>query len=246
MKIGSKIIHLESVDSTNNYAANLVQKGGCANGTVIMADNQYLGKGQRGTEWHTVQGENLTFSTVLCPDNLSVEHQFYITCFVSLSIIDVLKAYDIIAEIKWPNDIYVNNHKIAGVLIENFLQGTAIKTSIIGIGINVNSCPEGVNATCIQHITLNRLKPFDLMMKLIIKLNIWFDALNQRNFDFLFSKYNNTLFMKNRNVEFEDESGKFQGKVIGARDNGLLEISVGNEVRLYGIKQLIWNPESKI
>jgi BirA family biotin operon repressor/biotin-[acetyl-CoA-carboxylase] ligase len=246
MKIGSKIIHLESVDSTNNYAANLVQQGNCIHGTVIMADDQFLGKGQRGSNWLSLQGDNLTFSVIIYPDKLAVEQQFYITCFASMGIIDVLSDYGIKAEIKWPNDIYVNNQKIAGILIENYVQGAAIKASIVGIGLNVNSYPEGVNATCIRAILLNEMKPFDLLLKTLVHLNHWFESMNQGNFNVLFSKYNDMLFMKNRFVEFEDESGKFLGKVIGARDNGLLEISVADEIRLYGIKEVIWDPESRI
>lgn len=245
MKIGSKIIHLESVDSTNNYAANLVQQGNCIHGTVIMADDQFLGKGQRGSNWLSRQGDNLTFSAIIYPDKLAVEQQFYITCFASMSIVDLLSEFGIQATIKWPNDIYVNHQKIAGILIENYVQGEAIKTSIVGIGLNVNSYPEGVNATCIQSILLHEMKPFDLLLKTLGHLNRWFDALNQGSFDVLFSKYNDRFFMKNCFVEFEDESGKFIGKVIGARENGLLEILVEGENRFYGIKQVIWGPESK-
>ena len=135
MKIGSKIIHLESVDSTNNYAANLVRQGNCDHGTVILADDQFLGKGQRGSEWIATKGDNLTTSIVLTPDNLSVEDQFYLTCLASLSVVDTLKEYHIEASIKWPNDIYVEHKKIAGILIENSFQGNSIKSSIIGIGL---------------------------------------------------------------------------------------------------------------
>jgi BirA family biotin operon repressor/biotin-[acetyl-CoA-carboxylase] ligase len=246
MKIGSKIIHLESVDSTNNYAANLIQRGNCVHGTVIMADNQFSGRGQRGANWLSMVGDNLTFSTVVYPDKLAVEQQFYITCFASMCILSLLNDFGIKAEIKWPNDIYVNNHKIAGILVENYLQGQSIKTSIIGIGLNVNSYPEGIKAICIRELLLKKMKPFDVLLKSLDHMNNWFDLLNDGNFSTLLEKYNEMLYMKNRFVDFEDESGRFQGKVIGAKENGLLEISVGNENRFYGIKQVIWSSESRI
>ena len=242
--IGSKIIHLESVDSTNNYAANLVHQGNYAHGTVILSDDQFLGKGQRGSEWLTKKGENLTCSFIICPDKLSVDEQFLLTCLVALSIVEVLKEYGIEACVKWPNDIYVNQQKIGGVLIENFLQGNSIKTSIIGVGLNVNSSPAGFNAVCIQHLILNHLKPFDVLLRLIGRLNNWYMELNNGNFNMLLTSYNELLLGLNRSMSFEDDQGLFKGKVLKVSSNGSLEVAVGNEIRKYGIKQIIWHLES--
>ena len=85
MKIGTKIIRLESVDSTNNYVANLLKAREINSGTVVLADEQFAGKGQRGSEWATNAGENLTFSFFLDNVNLSVNRQFELTQLVSLS-----------------------------------------------------------------------------------------------------------------------------------------------------------------
>ncbi len=119
MQIGQKIIHLESVDSTNNYVANLIQRKEITHGTVIMADEQFAGKGQRGAEWHVNPGKNLTFSFLLENINLSISQQFFLTQVVSVSLVNLLKKLKLTAQIKWPNDIYINRNKIAGVLIEN-------------------------------------------------------------------------------------------------------------------------------
>ncbi len=132
MQIGRKIIRLESVDSTNNYIANLLKEGVLEDGTVILADDQYAGRGHRDSEWLANAGENLTFSFFLDNVNLSVQNQFYLTCIVSITLTQLLDKYGISSKIKWPNDIYVDQKKIAGVLIENQLSSTYIKSSIIG------------------------------------------------------------------------------------------------------------------
>jgi BirA family biotin operon repressor/biotin-[acetyl-CoA-carboxylase] ligase len=244
MMIGSKIIHLESVDSTNNYAANLVHQGNYAHGTVILSDDQFLGKGQRGSEWLTKKGENLTCSFIICPDKLAVDDQFYLTCLIALSTVDTLKEYGIDATIKWPNDIYVKQKKIAGILIENFLQGNLIKTSIIGIGLNVNSCPNAFNAICMQDLISETLKPFDVLIRLIAKLNNWSPIFFNISFNILLTSYNNRLYGMNQLLKFEDDQGTFHGKVLKVTSNGMLEIEVENEIRNYGIKQIIWHFES--
>ncbi len=244
MKIGSKIIHLESVDSTNNYAANLVHQANCINGTVILADDQYLGKGQRGSEWLTSKGDNLTSSIIIYPDKLAVDDQFYLTCMAALSVVDTLKGYGIQANIKWPNDIYVNQEKIGGILIENVIQGNLIKTAIIGIGLNVNSFPKAFNAICMQELISKPLKPFDVLMRLINCLNVWGAELNFGNLNVLLSAYNELILMKNQIVAFEDEKGFFNAKVLGVSINGFLELALENEMRSYGIKQVTWRLES--
>ena len=137
-QIGNKIVRLDSVDSTNNFAANLLREGKIGHGTVILADEQTAGRGQRGASWHSQGGMNLIFSVFVEHDNLSVDEQAHITHWVSLSVNDLLRAHDIASFIKWPNDLLVEDEKIGGILIENQLSGAFIRSSIIGVGLNVN------------------------------------------------------------------------------------------------------------
>ena len=135
--IGKQIYHLDSVDSTNNFAAKLINDQICQNGAVILADEQTAGKGQMGNTWESERGSNLLCSIAWKPDNLSVNEQSKISWMVCLVLHKLLLRFGIEAEIKWPNDIYVGNQKIAGLLIENSIQQHVIKNSIIGIGIRV-------------------------------------------------------------------------------------------------------------
>lgn len=135
-----KITHFKNIDSTNSYLQNLLDKGEDVADNVVITDFQTSGKGQGKNVWQSEDGKNLLFSIALDMSFLKAEDQFLLTQMVSVAMINVLKNY--LPEenlfIKWPNDIYFNNKKIAGILIKNEIKGIMLGTSIIGIGLNVN------------------------------------------------------------------------------------------------------------
>ena len=162
------IMWLDSVDSTNSEAKRRIPD--IDNLSVLSALSQSEGRGQKGNKWSSFPGENLTFSIVLKfgeqtagkagpgvaeKARLSVagklrlvvaaREQFVLTEITSLSIVEFLSRHGIKAKIKWPNDIYVGDKKICGVLIENSLRGENLSSSIIGIGLNVNQRNFDVN-----------------------------------------------------------------------------------------------------
>lgn len=133
------IIWLGEVDSTNSEARRHISD--IDNLSVVSALSQSQGRGQMGNTWSSAPGENLTFSIVMKPEGLNAiraRDQFVLSEAAALTIVEFLSGHDIQAEIKWPNDIYVGNRKICGMLIENSLRGDSISHSIIGIGLNVN------------------------------------------------------------------------------------------------------------
>jgi BirA family biotin operon repressor/biotin-[acetyl-CoA-carboxylase] ligase len=138
--IGQNFFTLKEVDSTNNFLKELLSNSTpLVEGTVIMAENQYAGRGQQHKSWHTEPGKNLTFSILLMPVFLPVEDQFDLTRVVSLGVFDAL--WPITGnklKIKWPNDLYYGDNKLGGILIENIIQSGKIKASVIGIGLNIN------------------------------------------------------------------------------------------------------------
>ncbi|MPN29044.1 Bifunctional ligase/repressor BirA [bioreactor metagenome] len=106
--------------------------------SVFAARYQTNGRGQKGNTWESAEGENLTFSILIKPKFIKAEDQFLISQITTLGIVNYLKNRGINSLIKWPNDIYVNNRKICGILIEHYLGGDKLSASIIGIGLNVN------------------------------------------------------------------------------------------------------------
>ncbi len=146
MKSNYDIIWLNSVDSTNDEAKRRISE--LDNLAVLSAVSQTKGRGQRSNTWLSEPGKNLLMSIVLkyaphgesTSDSLAVQayDQQVISQITSLALVDLLAAHEIEAKIKWPNDIYVGNKKICGILIENTVLGKWMTSSIIGIGLNVN------------------------------------------------------------------------------------------------------------
>ena len=144
------ILWLKSVDSTNEAARRHISD--IDNLSVLSALEQTEGRGQRGNSWSSNVGENLLFSIVLkfSPEDssqtfLEARDQFVLNEIAALSVVNFLRSHEIIAQIKWPNDIYVGSRKICGILIENSLRGNRLSSSIIGIGLNINQRNFNVN-----------------------------------------------------------------------------------------------------
>ena len=130
--------HLAETDSTNTYLQQLDADRHLPEGYIAYTDTQRAGRGQRGNSWESQPGKNLTFSLLLRPEHIPANQQFLLSQAVSLAATDVLNRYASGFSIKWPNDIYWEDKKIAGILIENVLSGSTFARSIVGIGLNIN------------------------------------------------------------------------------------------------------------
>lgn len=236
---GNQTIHLSSVDSTNNFAAKLLAEGLCADGAVIMADHQTGGRGQRGNVWLSESGKNLLSTFVCKPDNLSVERQVVLTWLTSLSVVETLRKFNIEARIKWPNDIFVGNKKICGILIENQLNGKRIQHAIIGIGLNVSQMDFGeFPATSVSKETSAIFSPKEIMQSLRQEMEKQFGQLNQISDEQIKENYMDSLYRLNELAPFEDENGSFYGTITHVTDTGMLVVQKENEEVMYGIKEI--------
>ena len=139
-----QILKIEETDSTNSWISR--RRDELEAPVMVMAEAQTAGRGQRGNVWIAEPGMNLTASALIVPDGVVAAKQFVISEAVALSLADTLSHYGIEAMVKWPNDIYVGDKKIAGILIENSILGQNISHSIIGIGLNVNQTEFGDGA----------------------------------------------------------------------------------------------------
>ena len=238
-QIGNKIIHLDVVDSTNNFTANLLKSGELVHGTVILADEQTAGKGQRGSTWLSEGGSNVIMSVFVEHDNLTVENQDAINHWVSLSILSLLKKYNISAQVKWPNDILVDGKKISGVLIENQLSNAILRSSIIGIGLNVNQHDFGdLPATSIRMNTGQFHLVKEIAFQLISALNESKGSLNNENRTELKERYHQNLWKIGERVQFFENDELISGTLIGTNAQGLLQINVNGEIRIFDLKQI--------
>jgi BirA family biotin operon repressor/biotin-[acetyl-CoA-carboxylase] ligase len=137
--IGKVLLHFNDLTSTNTYAQELLSKTKPIDGTVIIADYQTAGRGQIGSVWQSTAGLNITLSIILYPKFVSANEQFVLSQAVALGVRSFIGQYCAKpVYVKWPNDIYVENRKIAGILIQNTLSGKNIQSTIVGLGININ------------------------------------------------------------------------------------------------------------
>lgn len=238
--IGNKLIRLPSIDSTNIYLKDLIHLNKKEpEGVVIVADNQLNGIGQRGSKWESEKGENLTFS-VLLNTNLSVDNQFDISKFISIAIIEFLHHLKITAKIKWPNDIYVDNDKIGGILIENTIRDSKVVNSIVGIGLNINQTEFNKNLLNPSSLKLKTNTTFLLEETLEQVLNFidsHYLKFKASNLDVseLYLKY---LYRYNQLVNFEINGEITSATIIGVNNIGKLELKLNNKVECFDLKEL--------
>lgn len=241
--IGQNLVTLKEVDSTNTFLKNLASNSKpLPEGTVIMAEDQYAGRGQQLNRWFTEAGKNLTFSILLKPVFLRLHDQFTLTQAISLG---VAKALSHVTgggiKIKWPNDIYHNNRKLGGILIENMVQGSQINQSVIGIGLNINQehFPEHLPyATSVRQILHRDYDLKALLSEICSKvegayLNLKAGKAGEINNDYL-----SFLFGLNEARKFRSNGEVFEGEITGVTQLGLLKIAHGGAVHEYNLKEV--------
>jgi len=242
--IGHNIILLDEVDSTNDYASNFLAKETAPEGLVVVAGYQSKGRGQIDNSWESEPGKNMLLSIILYPQFVEVENQFLISKFISLAIVDFLENYSNNISIKWPNDIYYRDEKIAGILIENTIMGTTIQNTITGIGININQ--SYFTESLPNPVSLNQIKNklFDLqklLTELILHLNNRYKQLKKGNYALLNNDYLKNLYLLNKMHTYRDDESSFEGKIIGISKEGRLIIqSQDGKNREFSFKEVVF------
>lgn len=140
---GKPAISLKKVDSTNKFLKNLADEQPLNEGFAVIAEEQTHGLGQRGKSWFSHPGKNLLCSIFLKPTFLSPDKAYLLNMLCALAVADWLAEQDIIAKIKWPNDVYIEDKKCSGILIENRVSSSKVTQSIIGLGLNLNQTEFG-------------------------------------------------------------------------------------------------------
>jgi BirA family biotin operon repressor/biotin-[acetyl-CoA-carboxylase] ligase len=241
--VGQNLLTLKEVDSTNNFLKNLLSNSKpVPEGTVIMAEAQFAGRGQQNNQWHSEPGKNLTFSVLLKPSFLAVTNQFDLTRAISLGVFDALQP--LLGDglkIKWPNDIYYGDKKLGGMLIENILQGGQLKSAIIGIGLNINQehFPAGAaNATSLKQILQRDYDLRVLLSEICSDIEACYLNLKAGKIDFVRKAYLNRLYWFNESKRFKAGDEIFNGVITGVKDDGRLIIQTNNIETEYNLKEI--------
>lgn len=242
--VGQNFIKLKEVDSTNNYLKKMASNSEpLPEGTVIMADNQFAGRGQQESIWQTEPGKNISTSIYLKPSFLPLNKHFYLNIAISLAVAEALSFFlpDAV-KVKWPNDIYYNGKKLGGILIENTLTGSLIKTAVVGIGLNINqpnfSLDLSMKAISVFQILHKEVNLEALMEKIFVYMEKYYLNLKSKNYDFLQNEYLKRLLNYNIKAGYSQNGRVFEGYIKGVEDNGLLIMEVEGTRKTFNFKEI--------
>jgi BirA family biotin operon repressor/biotin-[acetyl-CoA-carboxylase] ligase len=242
MIIGSVREHHAKVSSTNSVAAAILGTEKPAEGTLITAAFQEKGRGQTGNTWESEAGKNLLMSIILYPAMVRAEDQFIISQMVSLAVYDLVSRETPGAKIKWPNDIYVKDDKIAGILIENSVMGNSITSTVAGIGLNVNQekfTGNAPNPVSLTNITGKSYDIEDVMNGLIPLLEERYSMIIRDEREQLYNDYHRALYRRAEWHRYKDFNGEFTGIIEKVGSGGILAIRRENGVlKEYAFKEI--------
>jgi BirA family transcriptional regulator, biotin operon repressor / biotin---[acetyl-CoA-carboxylase] ligase len=236
--IGLPFLELQSVDSTNNYARQQIHAGLAQHGMTIFAHEQLSGKGQRGKGWNSEKNSNIILSILIRPQPLLLTQQFMLSVCVTVAIHDFFMKYaGSDTKIKWPNDLYWQDRKAGGVLIESIVGSRSKRTpleesgvglwewSIVGIGININQTAfpsELPNPVSLKQITGKNFDTIDLAKELCELLNKNFDELINDGFENIYAAYLAHLYKINSTVKFKKDNRVFEATIKSVSPSGKL------------------------
>ena len=242
--IGKKIIYLPTCHSTNDIATELLPQ--LEEGSVVITSRQTAGRGQRGNVWEAEAGANLTFSVVLKPTFLPLNKQFYFNMCVALAIAEGIASFlgknASNLKLKWSNDIYFEHRKLGGVLIENSIENAHLRTSVVGIGINVNqeifAYPQAISLRNILHISLVLA---DVLENILTCLETRYLELRGKEYKKLKEDYLEALYAYHETKTFQDNKGRvFAGEIIGVEESGRLIIESHEGKQAYDFKEVVF------
>jgi BirA family transcriptional regulator, biotin operon repressor / biotin---[acetyl-CoA-carboxylase] ligase len=257
--IGNPFIELQSVDSTNNYALAQVHAGLAQHGTVFFAHEQWAGKGQRGKTWIAGKDSSLILSAVIDPAPLLITQQFQLSACAAVSFCEFFSRYagnD--THIKWPNDMYWQDRKAGGILIENIIGGkgqlvagsrqsapdsyrdssrlvSGWQWAVMGIGVNINQgyfSSELKNPVSLRQITGRQFDTMDMARELCLVLDRNFNSLIRDGFEEIYRYYNNHLYKKGQPVRFRKGNRMFEATLKSVSPEGKLVVQHATEEEL--------------
>lgn len=235
-------IHIAETHSTSLYLHLLSEQESVENFTLVRAEHQTAGRGQRGNSWEAEEGKNLLFSFLIRPSLLLAKNQFLLSQITSLCIKEELDNYADGFSIKWPNDLYWQDKKICGMLIENDLSGMYISQSIAGIGININQeqfTSSAPNPVSLKQITGQEHNKEEILQNILHQYYCYYMELEAGNTDNIAECYRNALFRRKGMHRYSDTEGEFMAEIIHVEPDGhlVLQDNTGKE-RRYAFKEV--------
>ncbi len=224
--LGEPFFYHETIASTNDEALERARQG-VAHGALVFAEEQTAGRGRAGRRWFTPAKSALAFSLVLRPRLDDSQEVFGLAGLGALAVVKALETWTIRAAIKWPNDVLIERHKVAGILVETSWAGQDLEYAVMGIGINVQkeSVPaEDVldyPATCIEAAVGKRVDRYDLFIGVLESLAYWYERMGGEE---LLDAWQHNLAFLNHAVVVRDTVGERTGVLSGMTADGRLRL----------------------
>ena len=241
----SLIIELDSIDSTNNYAMQLIDADKAQHGLTIVAQSQTAGKGQRGKSWMDKPGESLLMSMIVAP-RLLISDQFVFNASVAVAIANVLQKVNDswTIHIKWPNDMIINDKKAGGILIENVLRGSRWLYSVIGLGLNVKQAGFPEDLPYATSLKIASATDYDVAsIREQVQAQILAVLNTPATKEASMKRYNELLYKAGQKQAFSDENGSWEVLVLHTNTDGTLSVQLedGGIVSYYhGQAMWVW------
>lgn len=242
--IGKVYLEFDSLPSTNSYLAELLAQKKLPEGAVLIAKQQTAGKGQLQSSWESEAYQNITMSLVLYPSFLPISQHFLLNQAIALAVRDVVHQFcSKKTSVKWSNDIYVENRKIAGILIQNTLQGALIQHSIVGIGLNVNQkhfLSNAPNPTSLTIETGEYFNLFEIIAALCKNIENRYLQLRQQKLQQIRLDYVSALYQRDEWYKYEctDNQVQFLGRIEGVKDDGHLIMQTNRGIEIFNLKEI--------
>ena len=239
----SIVIVLDETSSTNSELKKMQKTIPQPEGSMVMADFQTEGRGQAGNSWFSGRSNNLLFSFLIYPHFVLAKKQFIISRIVSLALKKTLDRFTSNITIKWPNDIYWKDKKIAGMLIENSLTGSQIDYCIVGIGLNVNEeqFPDELpNPVSLKQITGHSYNRDNLLNDFYEEFFVLYRRVQDGETRLIEKEYMNQLYRNDNYYWFEDKDERFRAKIKNVLASGhlVLESHLDKQERIYAFKEV--------
>lgn len=238
-----KILHFDSLESTNKYCELLDPKS-LEEFTVVCTEEQLSGIGQRGNVWSSEAHKNLTFSVILKPSFIATADQYYLTMCLALAVTETVDHYcgNNTTKIKWPNDIYVDGKKICGILTSNSISNGHLSQSICGIGLNVNQTvfPQWIpNPTSLKLIADKDFNTDKVLELLLIKLQHFYSILKE-DAETVKKKYLDRLYRLNKPAKYRYKGEEIEATIIGVDQFGHLRLEHNGTEVTCDLKEVVF------
>jgi len=236
----NNLLYLETVDSTNHFLKTHLAD--FTHGTSVRAGFQTAGRGLAQNGWESDADKNLLISTLIF-SQISAAEQFKVNMLYTRGIYEVLSQFQGI-KVKWSNDIYYNDRKLGGILIEHGIEGEHIKYSICGIGLNINQTEFSnrlSNPVSLKQITGFEQDVADWAQQVHKSILNTFETHEKESFENLKSVYLKSLYRFNEKHLFKDNTGVFQAKIIDINSFGMLVLETKKqEIKEFGFKEVVF------